>query len=177
MFTASGGCFLLLFILHCKRNMLKNTCKAENLKLRWNYVLYATVEICNVEQRWINIAYFNVDKNNVRQRRNNVVIFNVDFHNVGQCRNNVVHMTISIFFTLFKSSHRRCSLRKGVYCFWWLLPASVYSPLQEEYVKEYLQSRKLEKYWITRTLIKPFHLVKYQLVFNFATGLVQTRYD
>ena len=88
---------------------------------RWNYVLYATVEICNIEQRWINIAYFNVDKNNVRQRRNNVVIFNVDFHNVGQCRNNVVYMTISIFFTLFRSSHRRCSLRKGVYCFSWLL--------------------------------------------------------
>ena len=79
----------------------------------------------------------NVDLNNVRQCWNNVVIFNVDFHNVGQRRNNVGNMTISkkikpwlkskIIFLSFKEY---AGLKIS------------FSPFQEEFVKEYLQSLK-----------------------------------
>ena len=99
--------------------------------------MYVNVEIYIVQKRWNNVVYFNVELNNVRQRRNNVVVFNVDFHNVGQRRNNVGNMTISkkikpwlkskIIFLSFKEY---AGLKIS------------FSPFQEEFVKEYLQSLK-----------------------------------
>ena len=110
-----------------------------------NNAVHVIVEVCNVEQRRINVTYFNVDLNNVRQRWNNVAIFSVDFHNAGQRWNNVVNMTI------WKKIKPQV---KKIYIYFWtskntlyLKSSSFYSPFYKEYVKGWLQGRKILKTW------------------------------
>ena len=83
---------------------------SDNVRQRWNNLVYVNVIIYNVEKNRITVVYFDVDLNNVRQRRNSVVIFNVKFCNVGQCWNNVVNkitckMKKKWYFWISNKSH------------------------------------------------------------------------
>ena len=150
-----------------------------DVAIRQINVEYGNVEIYNLDQRRIKVAYSKVDLKNVRQRRNNIVIFNVDFHNVGQRRNNVVNMTIwkknikppvknKIIFLSFK---QYAGLKISV----------ILCPILREICKRiFAEPWKFLKhriYWITKTIFKPSHFVKCQLVFNFTRGQVQAHHD
>ena len=112
---------------------------------RWNNVADVNVGIYNVDQRWINIVYFKDDLNNVRQRGNNVIIVNVDFHKLGS-----VETTLWIWpyektnkprgkhkIILLSFKEKLFDLNKMD-----LKLSSLYSLFWQEYVEEYLQSRK-----------------------------------
>ena len=112
---------------------------------RWNNVADVNVGIYNVDQRRINIVYFKDDLNNVRQRGNNVIIVMFDFHKLGSVETPLwilpyekkkklrgKHKIILLSFKekLFKLNKMDWKL------------SSLYSTFWQEYVEEYLQSRK-----------------------------------
>ena len=130
------------------------------LNQRWNNVVYVNVEIYNVQQRWIN-----------------VIIFNVDFHNVGQRQNNVANMTIwkkieprvknKIMFLSFKEyaglkilfffPHFKRNISKNI--------------------RRASKILKTSNIMNSKTIFKPSHFVKCQLVFNFTGRQVQAHYE
>ena len=159
---------------------------------RWNNVKQANVEIynvettlskstlnCNVEQRRINLAYFNVDLNKVRKSQSNMSFSTYIFPTLSNVettlwiwpygkkkikpwvKNKIIFLSfkeytgLKIFFILF-------SILRGIY-------RRIFAESQK-FLKHWI-------YWITKTIFKPCHFVKCQLVFIFTKRHVQARYD
>ena len=112
--------------------------------------------------------YVNVEIYNIEQCQNNVVIFVVDFHNVGQRRKNVVTITISKKILSLESKTKIIFLSFKEQA---ALKIFILFPILRGICKRiFAEPQKFLKhriYRITKTMFKPSHFVKCQLVFNF----------
>ena len=141
----------------------------------------------DVAQRHINVettlcmstlkftTFNNVELNNFRQRQNNVVIFNADFHNVGQRRNNVGNITIWKKIQALIQKEKYFWASKNVVD----SKSSFFLPLRGICKRIFEDAHKFLKhriYRLTKSIFKPSHFIKCQLVFNFKKQ-VQAHYD